>query len=103
MKFFSSALLAATLVSATFALPSALRDLSLDEVPSGSARLAFDEKTGIVTVFDKDGGKIGTINSQKSGSKSHKVQKRAGTCNAASTDDVQKSKHRLFSLILYIY
>jgi len=87
MKFFSAALLASSLLSATLALPAALRDVSLDQVPDGTYKVAFDESTGLIIAFDKNGEKITSY----APSKSQKV-KRAGTCQPLSVDDVQKSE-----------
>ena len=88
MKFFVSALLGSSLLSAALALPAALRELSASQVPDGTAKLAFDDEAGLIIAFDKFGSKLGVVDP----SKSEGIQKRASTCAPLSTDDAQKSK-----------
>jgi hypothetical protein len=89
MLFFATALLGSALVSSTLAMPAAFRDLALESVPAGSAKLAYDADKDLVYAFSKSGEKVGTIDPKKS---SKKVEKRAGTCAPLTLDDVQKSK-----------
>jgi hypothetical protein len=89
MLFFATALLGSALVSSTLAMPAALRDLALESVPAGSAKLAYDADKDLVYAFSKSGDKVATIDPKKS---SKKVEKRAGTCAPLTVDDVQKSK-----------
>jgi hypothetical protein len=60
MKFFTTVILAFSLLSAGFALPPALRELSSKHLPKGTYTLAFDGN-GHVIAYDKNGEKIAVI------------------------------------------
>jgi len=86
MKFFASALIGSSLLSAALALPAVLRGLSASQVPDSTAKLAFDDEAGLIYAYNQSGEKIGIVDPSKSG-----VQRRAGTCAPLSADDAQKS------------
>jgi hypothetical protein len=93
MKFFAATILSFSVLSASFALPSALKELSSRQVPEGTDKLAFDGT--YVIAYDKDGEKIGVIDPSESAN----ISKRAATCTPLTSDDAQKSKRAFFIYI----
>jgi hypothetical protein len=89
MRLFASTFISLSLLSVSFALPSALRELSSRQVPEGTDKLAFDGT--YIIAYNKDGEKIGVVDP----SESAKISKRAATCTPLTSDDAQKSKRAL--------